>query len=281
MTPCSRPARPAHADIEIEHERLLRQHMLAGFERPPISGARSVGMQRDVDDGDVRVADQRVRRCRWPARRERTDRACPRHGRGADRRSPRRSARISVGVEMREADAAGADQSDRSRPVAWHRRRVGEHGRGDRLGIARHQRIGIRRRQFVRVLSRLGMPPGPACASACADMTAVSTICCADAAESGVERAFDRLAGLRCSASTYSTGLRYGAASASTATASALWMRARLHADMLLVVVARDRAVGAHHHEAAFRLRLQRPRVGERAPARLELRQARSHSGRP
>ncbi len=49
---------------------------------------------------------------------------------------------------------------------------------------------------------------------------------------------------------------------------------AGLHADRRLVVVRTDRPLRAHDHKAALGLRLVRPRVGEGAPARLELGQA-------
>ena len=45
----------------------------------------------------------------------------------------------------------------------------------------------------------------------------------------------------------------------------------RLHAQMRGVVVGADRPARAAKHEAALRLRLQNPRVGEGAPARLDL----------
>ena len=52
-----------------------------------------------------------------------------------------------------------------------------------------------------------------------------------------------------------------------------LGLAARLHGHEVVVVVVADRALGAGDDEAAARLRLERPRIGEGAPARLELRQ--------
>ena len=178
-----------------------------------------------------------------------------------------------IGVEMRRRNAAGADQRD-PRPIVLAASAAGRAARAPRLR-PRPRSSGCRRRGRA---SR-------SCARAAtvrfvsAESTALSTIRWPTRQSAGSSGpVIGAPSSMR--ASMYSIGARRPGGSVSTGTGVCAGVFARLQRDVVVVVVARDGAVGADQHEAAFRLRLLRPGIGERAPARLEFRQPARDSGR-
>ena len=123
--------------VEVLDERLLRQHVLAGVQGAPHEVEADVRMGGEVEDADVRVAQQRVEivgdaRAREMGVAARTGALEIARADGDDVEAMAR-----VGLEMRRADPARADKRDRYATVARHRRTIGKLRRFDlRRGLA-------------------------------------------------------------------------------------------------------------------------------------------------
>ena len=131
---------------DVLDERFLRQDMLAGRKGPPHQVDANVGMCGDVENRDAGIAENPFKVVRRFGRGEKcvAPRAGPRQIARADREDVQSVG--AVGVEVRRADPAGADERDADRTVSRHRRQIGQVGRrrlDRRLG---GQRVIARRR---------------------------------------------------------------------------------------------------------------------------------------
>ena len=174
------------AVVEVGHEGLLRQHVLAGAERGLDDRQARLGMRRHVDDVDLRVG-QHLLPAVGDARLGRVAGGLLlrlRSGAVADR--GHLPAGGGIGVEVAGGDPAGADQPDPRAPAARRGRTVWKLGR-------RHLR---HRRAAQRVGVGVGLAHGSSSSVrfSRADCAAVSTIRC-PSGERGVERPLDRPAG--------------------------------------------------------------------------------------
>ena len=112
--------------VEVLDERLLRQDVLSRIQRAAHEVDAHVRVGRDVENPQARVAEQGLEIVGDARLRE--IRVAPRLGAlkiaRADRHDVEPMARVSV--EMRAADAARADESDRRASVARHWRTIGQ-----------------------------------------------------------------------------------------------------------------------------------------------------------
>ena len=162
------------AGREILDEGLLRQDMLAGLKGAPHQACSHVRVGRQVDDLDPGIPDRLFEVVR---------RVSPRKESVAARARARRITRANhenvqsigaVGVEVRCADPAGADERDADRTVLWHRREIGQFGRWRFGGRMSRQRVVARRR--LELCFRFGHGSNGNVRRSLAERAAVSTI---------------------------------------------------------------------------------------------------------
>ena len=140
--------------VEVFDERLLRQDVLSRIQRAAHKVDANVRVGRDVENPQARIlqeglkiaGDARLREIRVATR------LCALKIARADRHDLEPMARVSV--EMRAADAAGADESDRCASVARHWRKIGQvrrlrlrRGLGDKRVVVRGRFAGLPRRR--------------------------------------------------------------------------------------------------------------------------------------
>ena len=129
------------AGVEIDDERFLRQHMLAGLERR-LDQRHALGrMRRDVEHLDVVAAKQALEIVGGDG--VGVELVAPRLGARQRARHDRRDIETgaAVGVEMREGNAPCPDQRDLRPVVFGHRRPVGQLRRRDFRHRLADQRI--------------------------------------------------------------------------------------------------------------------------------------------
>jgi hypothetical protein len=255
----------AHA--QIGDEGFLAQHVLARLQRRLDDRRAMLGVERHVDHVDLGIGqhvlpvvlDPRGGAVFGGLRLGLGPRAVP-----ECRDLPSRGA---VGVEMAAGDAARADHPDPGAVGPGHRRAVGQVGGRDlwqRLGL---QGIGV---GIARILGH-GISSNVRFSAA--ERAAVSTIRCAvrqRAGSSGPPTGSPRA----IAAQHVFDGVALPLLQRIGGDLVPLGPGAGLDRDVAGVIGRGDGAVGPHEGEAAGRLRLMRPGVGEGAPAGL-------HPGKP
>ena len=111
--------------LQIVRERLLGEHVLAGRERLPDERRAHVGVRRDVDDLDLRVAQELVEISEDPSRR-RTPRTRPRRLRPQVVHADHTLSVAPVARKVRRPDDAAAPDDADARAIVHRERRAGK-----------------------------------------------------------------------------------------------------------------------------------------------------------